>query len=308
MIRTLLLSVWIFGLVFSFGCERNADEATQKASNPANMQKNAPVAEKKIQEPAVSPVDLYYKMITIRKNRPLNDESFIASYEKVPALVKYVKDTDMRYTTQFDRRIRMAMRKVEAETDLYPDAQMAEKTVQRAFLTNFFKGVDQLAADPKDDATFARVHEASTVLRNTASRRGKWTGKGGEYTDRFDLLLESFEEAVKKGVVEDIQKAGNALKAFSTKTLVLSVFYELTGLEKSRGKDDSEAREKRVEALVYYESIMDEHKGRNGDGAATVMTQLSQTIDQIDLDLVKTILKKDYKAEIQDVKPEILGL
>ena len=316
MIRTFYLTLLVMGIVLAVGCERPA-EPEQKAPTPTQTTQKtmAPVktvekttSKAELAKADVSPVDHYNEMVKIRKSRPLNVETFVSSYVQVPSLVSYVKAADERYATQLDRRIRMALKKVQGGADLYPDAQMAEKTVQRAFLLTFFKSLEQLTSEPTNNKAQTLMLDAAPVVRNTTARRSEWAGKGSEYADRFDLTMKNYSNAVEKKLSGDIQKAAGDFKALAVKTLVLSIFYELTGLETSRGKNDSKAREKLTEALVYFESLMDEHKSRNSDGASIVMAQLSQTTDNVDLELVKTIMKQDFKDEIQDVTPKTLGL
>ena len=153
-----------------------------------------------------------------------------------------------------------------------------------------------------------RLLEAAPVLRATAGRRSGWVGKGAEYTDLFDAAMQRLRQAAEGKNRESLAEAGAQLASLVTKVLVLSVFYELEGLEQARGKDADKAGEKREEARIYHLSLVTEHRSRDEQGAVAASEQLALPVEQIDIGLVRELLNNAFRGEIADVDPSLLGL
>jgi hypothetical protein len=251
-------------------------------------------------------VEAYGRFVEVRRARPVDFEVLTEIYES--DLATYVRETDGRHGTDLDPIIRDALEKGRAGREIHAHSQIAEKSIQRAFILTFTRSLKQLQEDVEHRKSLPRLLEAAPVLRSTAGRRSRWVGKGAEYTDLFDAAMEQLRQAAEAKKPEPLAEAGAQLGSLVTKVLVLSVFYELDGLEKSRGKDASEAGEKREEARIYHLSLMTEHRSRDEEGAVTVSKQLAGPVDQIDIDLVRRLLKNEFQWELVDVDPSLLGL
>ena len=211
-------------------------------------------------------VEAYGRFVEARRARPVDFEVLTKIYEL--DLVTHVRETDGRYGTDLDPIIRDALEKGRAGREIHAHAQIAEKSIQRAFILNFTRSLKQLREDAEHRKGLPRLLEAAPVLRATAGRRSRWVGKGAEYTDLFDAAMQRLQRAAGLKNRESLAEAGAQLDSLVTKVLVLSVFYELDGLEKSRGKDADKAGEKREEARIYHLTLMKEHRSRDEEGAA----------------------------------------
>lgn len=251
-------------------------------------------------------VEAYGRFVEVRRARPIDFEALTEIYES--DLAHYVRETAGRYGTDLDPIIRDALEKGRAGAEVHSHAQIAEKSIQRAFILTFTRSLKQLQEDVEHRKSLRLLLEAAPVLRSTVGRRSRWVGKGATYTDLFDAAMERLRQAAEGKNRESLAEADAQLGSLVTKVLVLSVFYELDGLEKSRGKDADEAGEKREEARIYQLSLMAEHRSRDEEGAVTVSDQLALSVDQIDIDLVRELLKNAFQGEIAGVDPSLLGL
>jgi hypothetical protein len=251
-------------------------------------------------------VEAYGRFVQVRRARPVDFEALTQIYES--DLVTYVREADGRYGTDLDPVIREALEKGRAGREIHAHAQIAEKSIQRSFILSFTRSLKQLQEDVPHHESLPRLLEAARVLRSAVERRSRWVGKGAEYTDLFDAALEQLQRAAEGKNRESLTEAGVQLFSLVTKVLVLSVFYELDGLEKARGKDADEASEKREEARIYHLSLVTEHRSRDEEGAAAVAGQLALPVDQIDIGLVRELLSNEFQGEIADVDPSLLGL
>ncbi len=257
-------------------------------------------------ESARDVVEAYGRFVEVRRARPVDFEVLTEIYES--DLVTYVRETDDRYGTHLDPIIRDALEKGRTGRAIHAHAQIAEKSIQRAFILTFTRSLKQLREDAEHRKSLPRLLEAAPVLRSTAGRRSRWVGKGAEYTELFDAAMAQLRQAAERNDRESLAEAGAQLGSLVTKVLVLSVFYELEGLEKSRGKDADKASEKREEARIYYLSLVTQHRSRDEEGAASVSEQLALSVGQIDVDLVRELMSNEFAGEIADVDASLLGL
>ena len=262
----------------------------------------APNTEQKV----LDVVEAYGRFVEIRRAEPIDFEALIQLYET--SLATYVRRAAVRYGIEFHRPIIPALEQGRAGRSIYANAQVAEKSIQRAFILTFTRSLDRLEKPADRVESLSLIQEAAPVIRSTAGRRSGWAGKGSEYTDLFDAAMSKLTRTVEQGRMEAVSEAKAQLDALVTKALVLSVFYELDGLEKARGLDSDRTAEKQVEAKIYHMNLMEVHKEHNDRGADTVAGQLSGGADQIDIDMVRRILGNDFKADISDVDPSLLGL
>ena len=251
-------------------------------------------------------VGAYGRFVEVRRGEPVDFKVLTEIYGS--DLAAYVRETDGRYGTHLDAIVRDALEKGSAGREIHAHAQIAEKSVQRAFILTFTRSLQQLREDVEHRNSLLLLLEAAPVLRATAGRRSQWVGKGAEYADLFDAAMEQLRQAAEAKNRESLAEAGAELASLVTKVLVLSVFYELDGLEKSRGKDAEDAGEKREEARIYHLSLVTEHRARDEEGAASVSEQLALSADRIDIDLVRELMGNEFQAEIAEVDPSLLGL
>jgi hypothetical protein len=221
-------------------------------------------------------------------------------------LQTYVTEADARHGAKLAAAIDGALTAGRAGTDPAVNAQIAEKSIQRAFMLDFFVGLDTLTTNVTDQDAYRRVVRVAPLVKAVAARREAWTGQPG-YGSTLDRALANLFDAVNDQNAAGARLAAEQVAAQSEKMILLSVFYELHGLAAARGDDPSHAGEKRVEALLYYQSFYPAHLKRHESGAKTVLEQLSAPVDKIDVDLVRSILRADFTAELLGLDPQLLG-
>ena len=282
LVRAVLLSVLVLG------CGRSSPEVPDAPKGDLN------------------PSTAFARFVELRRSPPADFDALSRHYRA--DLESFVREADGRNGTDFDREITTALERGRAGKDVSANAQVAEKTVQRAFILTFSRSLDKLEKNPDDGTSLARALTCAPVIRTAALRRSRWVGKGDEYADAFDAAVSRIAPAAGGKKPGDSRSAAARLRALVNKTLVLSVFYELGGLEKARGADADKAAEKRVEAQIYHANLLEEHAKRDAGGAETVAGQLAGPIDRMDIDLVRNVLKSDFAREISDVDSLLLGL
>ena len=251
-------------------------------------------------------VEAYGRFVEIRRAKPVDFEALIELYDF--HLAPYVRDASERHGVDLEPTIRAALAQGRAGRDVHAVAQVAEKTIQRAFILTFTKDLAAIEGVLQDPERIARIREAAQVLRSVAERRSRWAGKGSEYPDLFDAAWTRLFEAAGRKDRAAAAEAKDQLQALTIKGIVLSVFYELEGLEEARGKDEDKVAEKRVEAQIYHRNIARTHEKRNALGAATVAGALAGPAEAIDVDLVRRVLRSDFAGELTDIDPKRLGL
>lgn len=263
------------------------------------------------QAPAPDPDDpgviaAYERFVEIRMTKPVDFQALTLLYQT--RLSPYVGRAANRCGCDLAPAIRSALEQGREGRNPAVAAQIAEKSIQRAFIITFTKNLKRLKETVEDDESLRLIEEAAPVIRSTAARRSQWVGKENEYPDLLDEIMGRLVAGAGRGNAEVVTAAVAQAEALVTRILVLSVFYELDGLEKARGRDEDKAGEKRVEAQIYHLNLTDLHLERSREGAHTVADQLAGPITRVDVDLVRNLLKADFSEEISDVDPAILGL
>ncbi|MFC1889095.1 hypothetical protein ACFL4G_04995 [Thermodesulfobacteriota bacterium] len=265
----------------------------------------------KPEAPEADPVDpgvvaAYGQFVETRRTRPIDFQALTGLYQT--RLAPYIRRAADRFGCDLDPAIRAALEQGREGRNPAVVAQIADKTIQRAFILTFTQSLKRLRETVEDDESLRLVREAEPVIRSTADRRSQWAGKGSEYPDLLDRIMGRLVAGAGRRNIEAVAEAGAQLESLVTKVLVLSVFYELYGLEKAREWDEDKAGEKRIEAQIYHLDLTGAHLERNREGAHIVADQLAGPTDWVDIDLVRKLLKTDFSEEISDVDPTILGL
>ncbi|MDP8223807.1 MAG: hypothetical protein P9L99_10645 [Candidatus Lernaella stagnicola] len=250
-------------------------------------------------------VEHYTALVTARRNPPIDFAKMTDIYDN--HLKTYVKAADQRYGTKLAAAAEAAMQAGLAGDDPAVNGQTAEKSIQRAFILTFLRSLQDLQNDGSDRAAYTRVVAASWAVDSVADRRSQWVGKGRDFPDAFQRGLVELFAAVNDNAAARVSEAAGNVADFADRMLLLSVLYELKGLSDARGTDEGKAAEKIVEARIYYQSLQPDHQQRNKKGAATVSAQLAGDPADVDVGLVRTILRNDYLLELSGINPTLFG-
>lgn len=259
-----------------------------------------------LNEPKDNPGNDYFEFVRIRKDKPTDFHALDSLYKK--KLSKIVKASDKMNKTSFDSKIQDALNDALAGKDLFANAQIAEKTIQHAFVKNFKRALDDLLRSRNKKQSKLDISAATKIFVSVAERRGKWIDKGNEYKEAITEMMQLFELSIEQKNMEKAKEIKSQLDNIVNKILFLSVLYELDGLSLARGKNQDTAAEKRIEALIYHQMILDEHQKRNPEGAAMVVQQLARPADEIEIQLVRNLLKTAFSKELVGIDEKKLGL
>lgn len=279
--------------------------ACQKPQAPAAKKPPVPAPKVIQKEKALAPVEAYAHFVTIRRSSPIDFDKLQKLYIK--SLKHYVQASDEIFGTTLDTAVVQALSDAMVGKDVGANAQVAEKSIQRAFILRFTSSLERLEKDMTDAASFSEVTKNLPVIQTVATRRSEWVNKGTEYVDTLNQAMETLSKAITEKNQASLSESATRIFAIENKVILLSVMYELGGLAETRGTDMSEAGEKRVEAGMYYLSLKPEHEKRNKAGAATVSEMFEKPVDQIDVDLLQKILYSDFKSDLADVDKNLLG-
>ena len=314
--RLVLLPILLFCLVLFIGCaKKDAAEPPhpEQGEKPAQApQKPEPPKVDAATHATLKMEGLAAKLgefVSIRRNKPTDFNALKALYES--SLKDYVIMVDQEYNTSLDKTVMTAINEGGTGPLAYANAQRAEKSIQRAFILDYMNTLNLLAKSKEGDSTEMldqRLKTSAPILRSAAQRRSTWTGKGQEYVDNFDSAMQMFQKALGEHNAEKMKLAKGQMDSLVNKVLVLSVFYELGGMEKARGKDENVAAEKKVEAEIYYSSVFDEHNKRDAAAAKSVFEQFKKDPNQIDIDTVRTLLTNQFSTELTGIDPTLLGI
>ncbi len=250
-------------------------------------------------------VEHYAELVRVRRAQPIDFAKMTALYDN--HLRAYVVAADGRYGTKLAAEATRALQAGAAGDNPVVSAQIAEKSIQRAFILTFLRSLDELAAGGASEDAYKRVVTSVRVIDAIALRRGKWAGKEREYADALQFASVRLFEAINSREQGSIAATAPQVADLARKMILLSVFYELQGLAKTRGTDADKASEKLVEARIYYDSLRPEHHRRNAKSAASVAKELARTPDQINIALLGTILRNDFLGELIGIEPHLLG-
>jgi hypothetical protein len=241
------------------------------------------------------------QFVSIRRNKPVDFAFLKQLYER--NLQNYVTKVDESYGTQLDAIVSQAIEQGLKGQDIPANVQWAEKTIQQAFILDFLTSLERFG----EPALWSRIKAAAPVLRAIAERRGAWTGRDSEYPDLFDALLRQIESHAAAREATPLRQGKEQLAGLMRKMLVLSIFYELSGCEKARGGNPNEAVEKVVEAQIYFQSVAEEGRKRDAAVAEAIAGELAKKPDQVDIDLVRSLLRNLYEPEVKDIDGALLG-
>ena len=215
-----------------------------------------------------------------------------------------MKEVDARHGLSLDGTINTAFAALRDGKDMRVNAQTVEKSAQRAFLLAWLENLNAVSQNPSDGLAKDRQTELLGIATHLAERRGQWAKKGMEFVEQIKGIDKTLTTATD---AEAVAKAARDLMTLTYKLLLYSVQYEVIGLKNARGVKPEEAAEKRMEAAVYYDTLYDEHARRRVESAKAVKAELAKVPDEMDLDLVRTLLSKDFPAECAEIPLVELG-
>ncbi len=246
--------------------------------------------------PEINPARAYFRLVAARRLRPPDFLLMREIYQE--ELSDYIKTVDRASALSLQNRIETALQSGERGIVPFANAQTAEKLIQYAFYLDLLGAMDSLSPAGGNSSALTRIDAAGPVIRATAERRSRWLGRGEELGGIFDSLLAGIAAAPRTGDQASLRAARSEMDDFLAAIYVLSVLYELEGLEKARGSDPVVTAEKLAEAGIFYLFIRERHRQSSAGAARSVEEMIAHLSHQIDIELVESILKQDFAREL----------
>lgn len=290
--------------IFLTGCEKSPVRPLESRQNP--VQQPVGPAGGILKVGPMMWVNSYQAFVELRRRKPLNVEALKNHY--LSFLRKFVQESDHTLGTKLDEEIVAAFDAIDNGKNMYGQAQVADKLIQYTFFLLAHHYINLMVSSDDRDRLYKKLGTVMPVIGATVERRGSWVGRQEEFVNSFHALQEKVSGAIDQKQRDQLAQAVEQTKAFITKVYVLSVFYELEGLAQTRGQDEDKAAEKIAEAKTYHRFVAEEHSRRDAQGAQAVIDQLDKPVDQVDVDFVREVLRKNFQQELADVDPALLGV
>lgn len=245
--------------------------------------------------------DNYFRLVEARQARPLDFHRIKDIYRE--GLSDYLRVVDRESAWFLCDRVETALQDGERGIEPFANLQTAEKLIQYAFYLDLLGAMNSLSPGGDNLDAFSRIEGAVPVLKATADRRGRWLGRGGELGELLVGLLERISTTASLGDQASLREARLEMEDFFSAVYLLSVLYELEGLESARGRDPIATAEKLAETRIFYLFIRDRHRRLNLDGARSVQETIALSPELIDIELVRTILRQDFARELFYLTP-----
>ncbi|OGJ86546.1 MAG: hypothetical protein A2268_07420 [Candidatus Raymondbacteria bacterium RifOxyA12_full_50_37] len=197
-----------------------------------------------------NPADHYLKIEELRAAKPLD-------LHKIESI--YTTQLAPRYHTAYPAihaSILEAMRKGEAGENVRVQSQTISKELQKIFYRELAASLSALEAEA-DPAMYAqeleRAKSAYACLKPLSKRRSEWLKNGTAFDDLFASAFSTLASMPGK---ETVKKTCDRIILLFRDIFIYSVFYELFGIETSRGTDNITCEEKMAEARIFLESAL----------------------------------------------------
>lgn len=240
-----------------------------------------------------------------RKNKIGSIAAIDSIYSK--ELSSFVKSVD----STSDVVIMNAIKKGQKNEAIHVQSQIISKTIQKVFFNETVRLLGILQNESNEfiyNKTVKNIIKYYSILSPTVIRRSEWVGKKREFEETCRMQLEQIKTSFKnQGVDKKASMLGDILKDVHIlsieNTLVevylLSVFYELDGIAKNRGKSAETCEEKVAEGRIFFEIVKKYAKD------TTLVNDITSSFEinynEMDIEKIKKLISKAFLYEIPEV-------
>jgi hypothetical protein len=296
----IIVSIVLVLALFLVGCSKVPEPVGNEATTEP-----APAPVPVVLPNVDDPVQVYFDFVKARRTKPIDWADLSMVYKSIEA---YIQKTDEQFEKQFAPTILAALDKGLNGESPHTNAQIAEKTIQQALIFRFYDALKNLETKPDAIMNVVTASITGRVVRAAAARRDGWLEQGTTFVDSFDAALKQLKNAAAKKQFPAVKQAAATLTSLTNKVLVLSVFYELEGLEKARGGNAKVAEEKLVEAQIYQQNFAATQAARDKAGADLTVEQLAGKPAKVNVKAVRTALFSAFSKELAGIDKKRLGL
>jgi hypothetical protein len=218
-----------------------------------------------------------------RKTKPIGFNSIKDQYQE--QLSSFIAKADPAAHREITAAIDLGLNNQQPHIQ----SQKVSKVLQLVFYQELLKSLDQLM-QAKDQAVcqeeYSRVSALYRALSPLVTRRGEWIGQGRELDQACALHLADLQVFP---IGDKAKGAARALREVLRNAFVLSVYYELEGIEKARGTDNIKCEEKQTEAVLFFRAVADQAAN---DSLKPVLTAaLERPFTEMDIPLLRDQLR-----------------
>lgn len=246
-----------------------------------------------VRESQLDPFPHFLAIESIRKSKPVDFTGIEQTYRT------HLADFVNRSDSLIDTRIRDAIDEGLRGNKVHVQSQKVSKLLQKVFFDALIRSLRKLSGLSDQNTYAAEIQWAERLyncLKPTVVRRSEWIGKGRELDDAIRFQL---DRLASKPDEKRITKASQALETSLIRTYVLSVFYELEGIENNRGVDTLKCEEKEVEGRIFFETVekyVESEELRN-----LIWQSLYRRYDELDVAEVRKLLAEAFPLYVSDL-------
>jgi hypothetical protein len=231
-----------------------------------------------------------------RKNKPIDFAVINDQYRQ--QLQSFIAGSNSAAHQEIVNAINQGMNKKQPHIQ----SQVVSKVLQLVFYRELVKSLDHLL-QAKDPAVcqqeYVKVSALYQALSPLVTRRGEWIGQGQALDQACLLLLPDLQSFPPD---DKARAAAQSLREVLRNAYVLSVYYELEGIEKARGADIPKCEEKQTEAILFFRAVADQ--AANDSLRQVLAAALERPFTEMDIPLMRTQLRIafPYTNELMDNK------
>jgi hypothetical protein len=199
--------------------------------------------------PTFDPVKPFLRIEAARKADPVDFGTIGREYQT--ALQPFV----MKVNLDEHREIIKAVQLGTKGERPHVQSQKVSKRLQKVFFLEIMllmEKKDAMASRIDHAKTAGRIGKYYNVLRPTVKRRSQWIGSENHLDD---ICIQAINQIQRAQGTAETEKSAQDLKNTLKKVFVLSVYYELKGIEEARGYYPIKCEEKEIEARLFYETV-----------------------------------------------------
>ena len=236
-------------------------------------------------EPVFDPSVHFVAMETTRAQKPVDFGALAETY--TTNLAQYVQGID----AEAHQRVTQALEKGRAGEQPHVQSQVVSKVLQKAFFAEAVAAMERLKGlrGKEYQKELAALKGLYRCLQPTVVRRSEWIGLERELDERCRHELGGLN-GTPDGQTVALKTA--ALESLLTRVYVLSVLYELEGIEKNRGVDSLKCEEKVTEATLFLETVTP--YARSDSIATALQQELGKGYAELDVEAARALVRQAF--------------